>query len=142
MPSLMWELDAIARCATQYRTEMLAPLGLKSCHASYLLHICTDPGISQEQLARRIFFNKSSVARQLAVLEESGFIRRIPSESDRRVICLYPTEKAQQALPQIRQVLWDWEKLVTQDLTQGEQAAILGVLTRVKARAAHRVQQE
>ena len=76
------------------------------------------------------------------MLEESRVIRRIPSESDRRVTCRYPTEKAQQALPQISQVLWDWEKLVTQDLAQGEQAAILGVLTRIKARAAHRVQQE
>ena len=47
MPSLTWELDAIARCATQYRTEMLAPLGLKSCHASYLLQILSLIHISE-----------------------------------------------------------------------------------------------
>ena len=75
MSLFMRELDSIARCAAQYRAEQLAPLGLKSCHASYLLEICSCPGISQEQLARRTYFSKSSVARQLAVLEEAGFVR-------------------------------------------------------------------
>ena len=83
MSLLMGELDSIARCAAQYRSERLAALGLKSCHASYLMGICDCPGISQEQLARRIYQNKSSVARQLAVLEEAGFVRRVCCDSDR-----------------------------------------------------------
>ncbi len=58
MSLLMGELDSIARCAAQYRSERLAALGLKSCHASYLMGICDCPGISQEQLARRIYQNK------------------------------------------------------------------------------------
>ena len=94
MSLFMRELDSIARCAAQYRAEQLAPLGLKSCHASYLLEICSCPGISQEQLARRTYFSKSSVARQLAVLEEAGFVRRVCSDSDRRVTRLYPTGPA------------------------------------------------
>ena len=44
MSLFMRELDSIARCAAQYRAEQLAPLGLKSCHASYLLEICSCPG--------------------------------------------------------------------------------------------------
>ena len=140
MPSLTWELDAIARCATQYRTEMLAPLGLKSCHASYLLQICKNPGISQEQLARRIYFNKSSVARQLAVLEEAGFIRRTTSVTDRRVTQLFPTDKAIALLPQIRQVLLDWEDLITQGLSPQEQTALREMLLKLKDLAARRVQ--
>lgn len=140
MPSLTWELDAIARCATQYRTEMLAPLGLKSCHASYLLQICKNPGISQEQLSRRIYFNKSSVARQLAVLEEAGFIRRTTSETDRRVTQLFPTDKAIALLPQIRQVLLDWEDLITQGLSPQEQTALREMLLKLKDLAARRVQ--
>lgn len=140
MPSLTWELDAIARCATQYRTETLAPLGLKSCHASYLLQICKTPGISQEQLARRIYFNKSSVARQLAILEEGGFIRRATSETDRRVTQLFPTEKATNILPQIRQALLTWEELVTQGLSPAEQTALRKMLLNMKELAARQVQ--
>ena len=108
MPYLMHQLNAIARCSAQYRNEQLEPLGLKSIHASYLLHICADPGISQEQLARRIYINKSNVARQLATLEENGFVQRAPCPSDRRIMRLYPTEKTLQVLPQIRKILADW----------------------------------
>ncbi len=142
MSSLMWELDSIARCATQYRTEMLAPLGLKSCHASYLLHICADPGICQEQLAQRIFFNKSSVARQLAALEEVGFIRRCTCSADRRVTRVYPTDKAMEALPQIQKVLADWEAIVTADFTPETLDCAMAVLRKLKERAAHQIQEE
>ena len=133
MSLLMGELDSIARCAAQYRSERLAALGLKSCHASYL---------SQEQLARRIYQNKSSVARQLAVLEEAGFVRRVCCDSDRRVTELYPTEQAEAALPEIRQVLGQWESWVTQDLTQAERRSLELLLGKLKARAAARIGQD
>ena len=85
----------------RYRAEQLAPLELKSCHAGYLLEICACPGISQEQLSRRIYANKSNVARQLATLEESGYVERRPGEEDRRVMRVYPTERALAALEQV-----------------------------------------
>ena len=72
MPDLMHHVAEIARCAALFRQEELTPLGLKSCHSSYIAAICACPGITQDQLARRIFINKSNVARQLVILEEDG----------------------------------------------------------------------
>ena len=63
MSELTHNITDIARCAAQYRTEELEPLGLKACPGSYLSVICACPGITQDQLARRIFINKSNVAR-------------------------------------------------------------------------------
>ena len=83
MSQINRKILAIARCNTQYRSEKMAPFGLKACHTSYLLKITSSPGISQDKLAQALFFNKSSVARQAAVLEESGFIIRKPSTSDK-----------------------------------------------------------
>ena len=70
MYTITTSMNNLIRCMNRYRTEQLAPLELKSCHAGYLLEICACPGITQEQLSRRIYANKSNVARQLAVLEE------------------------------------------------------------------------
>ena len=78
MSQIIRDITEISRCGAQYRSETLAPMGLKACHASYLTEICAHPRISQDQLAARICINKSNVARQVAVLEEDGFLTRTP----------------------------------------------------------------
>ena len=135
MSQIIRDITEIARCGVQYRSDKLAPLGLKSCHASYLTEICENPGISQDKLARRICINKSNVARQVAVLEEEGFITRSPSEADKRVMELYPTQKTLELMPQINSTLMCWEDCITHDLTDGERALISELLAKMKNRA-------
>ena len=135
MPDLMHHVTDIARCAALYRQEELSALGLKSCHASYLAAICERPGITQDQLARRIFINKSNVARQLAVLEESGFVERKPSPDDKRATLVYPTQKALDVLPEIHRIFRDWEAFVAQDLTEEERALAVKMLEKIHTRS-------
>lgn len=137
MPALMRNISAIARCAAAYRQEKLAPLGLKAVHASYLATLCRNPGITQEQLAKLVFVNKSNAARQLAILEEGGFVERRPSEDDKRAVLVYPTEKALEVLPQIRQTFRDWESLVAIDLTDEERQLLVSMLDKMKNQAAN-----
>ena len=108
MSQIIRDITEIARCGAQFRLDQLSPMGLKSCHASYLAQICACPGISQDGLARKIYINKSNVARQAVVLEEEGYIIRRPSEADKRVMELYPTEKAQEVLPKIMEIFTSW----------------------------------
>lgn len=136
MPDLMHHITDIARCAALYRQEELAALGLKSCHASYLDAICACPGITQDQLARRIFINKSNVARQLVILEEDGFVERRPSPDDKRAIQVFPTQKAKDCLPQIVQIFRVWESFVAQDLSEEERRCLVSMLEKMKSRSA------
>ena len=135
MPELMHHITDIARCAALYRQEELAVLGLKACHASYLSTICAQPGITQDQLARRIFINKSNVARQLVVLEEDGFVERRPSPEDKRAIQVFPTEKAREAMPEIIRIFRCWESFVAQDLSEEERTVLIAMLAKMKARS-------
>jgi DNA-binding MarR family transcriptional regulator len=136
MSQIIRNITEITRCGVQYRTESLAPLELKACHASYLLEICAEPGISQDQLAARICINKSNVARQAAALEEGGFISRIPSNEDKRVMGLYPTKKTLALLPQMNSILDQWEDCLTAGLSPEELEIAQRVLERMKTRAA------
>lgn len=136
MPDLMHHVTDIARCAALYRQEELASLGLKSCHASYLAAICAYPGITQDHLARRIFINKSNVARQLVILEEDGFVERKPSPEDKRAIQVFPTEKARDVMPEIARIFRCWESFVAQDLNEEERALLVSMLDKMKARSA------
>lgn len=135
MSQIIRDITEIARCGAQYRTEALAPLGLKACHASYLTEICAHPGISQDQLAARICINKSNVARQAAILEENGFVTRTPSATDKRIMELHPTQKALDLLPQIQPLLRDWEACMTADLSEEEKNQLSTLLSRMKEKA-------
>ena len=137
MSQIIRDITEIARCTTQYRTEALAPMGLKACHASYLTEICATPGISQDQLASRICINKSNVARQAAILEEDGFIVRTPSPTDKRIMQLFPTQKTLDLLPQISKILSDLELCLTTGLTEAEKDLLENLLSQMKDKAAH-----
>ena len=135
MSQIIRDIIEIARISVQYRGDQLAPMGLKSCHASYLTEICAKPGISQDGLARIICLNKSNVARQAAILEEDGFIVRKSSAADKRVVELYPTEKTLELMPQISQVLKSWETQIADSLTEEERQILSGLLAKMKDQA-------
>ena len=135
MSQIIRDIIEIARISVQYRGDQLAPMGLKSCHASYLTEICANPGISQDGLARIICLNKSNVARQAAILEEDGFIVRKSSAADKRVVELYPTEKTLELMPQISQVLKSWETQIADSLTEEERQSLSGLLAKMKDQA-------
>ena len=135
MTQIIRNMLEISRCGVQYRADNLAQYGLKSIHASYLMEICANPGISQDRLARLICINKSNVARQVAVLEEDGFVRRVASAADKRVMELYPTEKTLELMPQISSILLHWENCITQDLSEEDKAYLSSLLNKMSSRA-------
>ena len=135
MSEIIRNVTEIVRCTSQYRSEYLAPMGLKSCHASYLTEICANPGISQDKLASIICINKSNVARQAAILEEEGFIIRTPSTTDKRIMQLFPTQKTLDLLPQISKILVNLELYLTADLTEEEKELLENLLSRMLAKA-------
>ena len=135
MSQIIRAITEIARCGAQYKADRLAPMGLKGCHASYLTEICAHPGISQDQLAKRICINKSNVARQAATLEEEGFVTRTPSPTDKRIMELHPTQKTLDLLPEISCVLKEWEACITGDLTAEELDQLAAIVAKMKSRA-------
>ena len=135
MSDIIRDMTEITRCGVQYRTEKLAPMGLKACHASYLTEICAQPGISQDTLSQRICINKSNVARQAAALEEAGFIERRTCGRDKRVMRLYPTQKTLELLPEIDRIMASWQTMLTQDLSEDEQMLLERMLGQLLRRA-------
>lgn len=118
-----------------YRNERLKGTDLGTAHHTYLFTICRNPGISQEKLARMIYINKSNVTRNLAVLEKNGYIERRPAENDKRVMLVYPTQKAEDTLPKLREIMHDWNELVAADLSEDELEQLRAILARIAERA-------
>ena len=126
--------NAVDRYLRRCRREYMAPYGLKGIHARLFMAICRTPGCSQDRLAKRMWFDKSTIARQMELLEKKGFITRKPSETDKRVMCVYPTEEMLKIQPDLKQSMEKWENTLLQDLTKEEQATLVELLARVRER--------
>ena len=127
--SILRNIGEINRCYAMFRSERCEKAGLVGSQSLYLRTICREPGISQERLAEKLIFNKSSVARQLAALEEKGLIRRERSAADKRIFLVYPTEQGQSLLPLILDMIHEFIGIIYSDLTP-EEAALLEELTK------------
>lgn len=135
MHPFMKQISVTYRCGMRYRERELADTGLAGIHTPYLTTLFRHPGISQEELARRLYVNKSSVTRQLGVLEQNGYVRREPSQEDKRAVLVYPTEKALAMKERIRATLRGWNDYLTADFTQEERETLGRLMERVAQRA-------
>lgn len=128
-------ISSTHRCAKSYRAAKLEGEGLGSCQHVYIFQICRHPGISQEQLSRRISVNKSNVTRQLSSLEQGGFITREPDPDDRRILRVYPTQKAESLFPKVQAVMEEWNRLILEDFTPDEREELIRMMERVREKA-------
>jgi DNA-binding MarR family transcriptional regulator len=131
----MKTLNNISRSQAIYRSAHISAKDLHSGHYAFVLAICREPGRSQEELAKELCLNKSTVARNLAPLEENGYISRIALPHDKRQFAVYPTEKMLDVLPEIKKASIEWITLLSEGIPQDELAIFNSVLERMQARA-------
>ena len=137
MLMFMKTLNNISRSQATYRYGKISKnVGdLQAGHYSYALAICRDPGRSQEELARELCVNKSTVARNLNYLENKGYITRIPLPHDRRHLSVHPTEKLLSAVPYIKEASIEWMTLLSEGIPKEELDTFNDVLMRMQERA-------
>lgn len=132
MTPLSRNINAIDRYLRQKRREYMEPLGLKGIHAWLCVTICSQPGASQDQIVRKLWFDKSTIARQLELLESKGLVERRPAEKDKRVLCVYPTEKMLQLQPGLRQAMENGEAFLLEALEPEEQEQLIALLRKIR----------
>jgi DNA-binding MarR family transcriptional regulator len=135
MSKFMKMLNNISRSQAIYRHSRVPADDLQSGHYAFVLAICREPGRSQEELARELCINKSTVARNMNCLEEKGYILRSPLPNDKRQFSVYPTEKMLAVLPNIKQVSSEWMTLLSRGIPEDELAIFNSVLERMESKA-------
>lgn len=139
MDSLMKYINTISRCAMLYRNEKLEHEGLNGYQHTYIIIICNNPGISQDSLTKRIYVNKSNVARQLALLEQNGFVTRQPRKDDKRVMLVFPTQKAYDIYPKVKAFISEWNSFLCEDFSKEERDILVSMLTHISDKATSKI---
>ncbi len=135
MSKFMKMLNNISRSQAIYRHSRVSANDLQSGHYAYALAICREPGRSQEELAKELCVNKSTVARNLNYLEEKGYISRQPLPNNKRQFSVSPTEKMLAVLPEIKTASIEWMTLLSEEIPQDELDIFDSVLRRMQAKA-------
>ena len=135
MPRFMKMLNNISRSQAIYRHSRVSAEDLQSGHYSFVLAVCGKPGRSQEDLARELCVNKSTVARNINSLEEKGYVTRTPLPQDKRQFSVFPTEKALDVLPELRAASAEWMMLLSEGISQTELDTFDSVLKRMQEKA-------
>ena len=135
MSMFMKMLNNVSRSQAVYRHRRISAEDLHSGHYAFVLAICRSPGRSQEELARELCINKSTVARNLNSLEEKGYITRTPLPNDKRQFSVHPTEKMLNILPEVKQASVEWMELLSEGIAEDELAVFNAVLGRMEERA-------
>ena len=134
MPKFMKSLNIISRCQYAFRAKH-SENGINAIHHSLVLAICREPGRSQDELAKDICIDKSGVARALASLETSGFVERKTDPENKRKTLVFPTEKLIDKISSVRSVTADWNRLVSEGISEEEFAVFQSVLFRMEKNA-------
>ena len=142
MSKFMKMLNNISRSQAVYRHNKISADDLQTTHYAFVLAICRDPGRSQEELAKELCLNKSTVARNLNCLEEKGYITRNALPMDKRQFSVYPTEKMLAVLPEIKSASGEWMSLLSEGISKEELEIFNSVLERMETRARDIIQDQ
>ena len=142
MSKFMKTLNNISRSQAIFRHSRISADDLQSAHYSFILAICREPGRSQEELARDLCVNKSTVARNLNYLEEKGYIKRTALENDKRQFCVHPTQKMLSVLPEVKNASLEWMELLSEGIPKDELDIFDSVLSRMQEKAREIIKQQ
>lgn len=93
--------------------------------------IWLSPGLSQNQLASILKFNKGAVAKLIKTLEAEGYVRREADTKDRRVMRLYLTEKSENLIPVFQDLEKQWANQMIAGFSEDEKAQLRDFLERI-----------
>ena len=142
MSKFMKMLNNISRSQAIYRHSKVSAEDLQSGHYAFVLAICREPGRSQEELARELCVNKSTVARNFNFLEEKAYISRKSLPNDKRQFAVYPTNKMLAVLPEIKQASAEWMTLLSAGIPEEELSIFDSVLERMQERAREIIEEQ
>jgi DNA-binding MarR family transcriptional regulator len=112
-------------------------LSVTQCHA---LEVVADSGpLSMNDLAGRLFLDKSTTSRVVDALERKGYVLREQNSEDRRALSLRATPTGTTLLGQIRRGILEEEKRLIAGFEPAVRREMTRLITRLARAAAARV---
>jgi DNA-binding MarR family transcriptional regulator len=108
----------------------------------FLRALYREDGINQETLAKRLLFNKATIARAIDKLEYAGYVSRTRDECDRKANKIYLTSNAWDIKPAMDQISNEWNLILTSGFTEIEKILIKELMKTIVSSVMCEMEQE
>jgi DNA-binding MarR family transcriptional regulator len=135
-------ISYLLRAQSAFYTQGLKPFGIRYGQFPFLMALYREDGINQETLARRLLFNKATIARAVDKLEREGYVSRSQDEYDGRVNRIFLTPKAREMRPEIDRLSREWNGVLLSGFTEIERLMLKEIMKKVVSNVVHEMGQE
>lgn len=115
--NLLMNTSILYRSMQKYYDKRLDAYDIGAGQLLFLICIYENEGISMQALAQMGSFDKGTITKGIAKLEELGYVQSKNSESDRRVRFLYTSEKTKDIIGEIYLLRREWWEKITKGLS-------------------------
>lgn len=124
-------VSIIGRYGQMYIERKYQKYDIGHGQVKFLMLLYEKDGVSQDTLAHELRMDKATTTRAIQKLESVGFVKRHPSEEDRRVNHVYLTERAIEIEKEIKAILSTWTDVITKGFSEEEKVQLLEMLKKV-----------
>jgi len=111
-------ISLLYRAQQAFFTEKTKSYDIGGGQLSFIFMLFTQPGSSQDEVAKHLELDKTTVTRAVAKLEKNGMIERKRDEIDHRIIRLYLTDKGKELHLELKNVAHEWFATATKGMTE------------------------
>ena len=126
-----WLAGQVAARATRLVADALAPEGLRRQHFLVLSTLAESGAVSQADLGRRLWIDRSDMHALLAELEDRQLVARVRDENDRRRVLVELTPAGRRILKRLDRRVQAAQKALLAPLSATEQATLRRLLVQI-----------
>ncbi|MFF3622534.1 MarR family winged helix-turn-helix transcriptional regulator [Streptomyces sp. NPDC002467] len=128
---MSYAIFRVARLHRMLAQQLLRRVGLHTGQELVMMQLWDRGPQRQTDLVRLLGSDAATMTRTIRRLEHAGFVRRRPSETDKRATIIEPTAASLALRAEVEGIWAELESSVTDHLTPDERTEALAVLTRI-----------
>jgi len=132
----------LLRAQSAFYTQRLKPYNISYGQSPFLMALYREDGVNQETIAKKLLFNKATIARALDKLEREGYVSRIQDETDGRANRVFLTPKGRDIEPVINQLSREWNAILLSGFTEVECLLLKELMKKIVSNVMREMEQE
>jgi len=134
-PTILRYVSILYRYSQIYLAGRLKPLHSNVGLYPFIMAICRQPGLNQEELSEILVMDKGTTAKAVKELENKSCVVREPDCSDRRTNRLYTTAHGEALGDELDAFLLEWKEILWKGFSESEKSQSYDLVKRMAANA-------